>query len=125
MTQPVRLFLIVEALALFAASLIHRGLLIGGYEHREARIAETVIAVVLLVGLACTWIGPRWLRRAAVAAQAFALLGTLVGITTIVIGIGPRTVLDVAYHIAIVIVLICGLAVAVRTPSVAGRLTPS
>jgi hypothetical protein len=42
-------------------------------------------------------------------AQGFALLGTLVGVFTIAIGVGPRTVPDVAYHVLIVIVLISGL----------------
>jgi hypothetical protein len=122
MAHSVRLFMIIEALAFLAASLIHGGLLIQGHEHREARIAETVIAVVLLVGLAATWIGPRWARRAGLAAQGFALLGTSVGIVTIVIGIGPRTVLDIVYHIAIVIVLVLGLVAATRLPSDERRL---
>jgi hypothetical protein len=122
MAHSVRLFMIIEALAFLAASLIHGGLLIQGHEHREARIAETVIAVVLLVGLAATWIGPRWVRRAGLAAQGFALLGTSVGIVTIVIGIGPRTVLDIVYHVAIVIVLVFGLVAATRLPSDERRL---
>lgn len=52
-----------------------------------------------------------------IAAQSFALLGTLVGIFIIIIGIGPRTVPDVVYHVGIVIVLVCGLVVAARTRS--------
>jgi len=46
------------------------------------------------------------------AAQGFALLGTLVGLFTIIIGVGPRTVPDVVYHIAVLIVLAAGLRVA-------------
>jgi hypothetical protein len=33
----------------------------------------------------------------------------LVGIFTIVIGVGPRTIPDIGYHIGIVLVLIWGL----------------
>ena len=48
-------------------------------------------------------------------AQGFALLGTLVGVFTIAIGVGPRTVPDVAYHAIIVLVLLPGLVVAARS----------
>jgi hypothetical protein len=73
-----------------------------------------VIAIVLLAGTAWSWIRPAHTRRAGLAAQGFALLGTLVGLFTIAVGVGPRTAPDVAYHLAIVAVLAWGLAVAVR-----------
>jgi hypothetical protein len=41
---------------------------------------------------------------------------TLVGVFVIIIGIGPRTVPDVVYHVTIVAVLIYGLVVAGRLP---------
>lgn len=113
-TQPIRLFLFLEAAAFLAAALIHFGLLMDGYEHQKAGTAETVIGAVLLVGLVLTWIRPGWTRRVGLAAQTFALLGTLVGIFTIAVGVGPRTVPDVAYHIGIVVVLVSGLLVAAR-----------
>jgi hypothetical protein len=50
MAQVVRRFLLVEAAAFITAAAIHGGWLIGGYEHREARIAESIIAAVLLGG---------------------------------------------------------------------------
>jgi hypothetical protein len=108
----IRRFMIVEAVSFMIAALIHSGRLIAGYEHPRARIAETVIALVLLVGLAVTWIRAASLRGVGLATQGFALLGTLVGLLTIAIGIGPRTMPDVVYHIAIVIVLVVGLRVA-------------
>jgi len=108
----IRLFLLVEAAAFIAAASIHFGVLMGGYVHQKAGIAESAIALVLLAGLAWTWIRPRSVRAAGLAAQAFALLGTMVGIFTIVIGVGPRTIPDIAYHIVIVIVLATGLLVA-------------
>jgi hypothetical protein len=82
-----------------------------GYEHRWAGNAESVIGGVLLVGFLLTWMLPRWTRGIGIAVQAFALLGTGVGIYTIAIGIGPRTLPDVAFHVAIVIALIAGLIV--------------
>jgi hypothetical protein len=117
MTRSIQFFMFLESAAFIAAALVHAGLLVDGYEHREARIAESVIAAVLLAGVAFTWIRPRWSRRAGLAAQGFALLGTLVGIFTIAIGIGPRTAPDIVYHVAIVIVLVLGLVVASRAPS--------
>src|SRR5881296_1977043 len=49
---------------------------------------QAAIAVVLLVGLVLTWIRPGSTRGVGLAAQAFALLGTLLGIFTIAIGVG-------------------------------------
>jgi len=113
--QRIRAFLLVEAVAFAAAALVHSGVLVDGYEHREARVAESVIALVLLAGLVVTWIRPAWTREAGIAAQGFALLGTLVGVFTIVVGVGPRTAPDIVYHVGIVAVLVWGLVVAVRT----------
>jgi hypothetical protein len=108
----IRLFLLAEAAAFIIAASIHFGVSMGGYAHQKAGIAESVIALVLLVGLAWTWIRPRSVRAAGLAAQAFALLGTMVGIFTIVIGVGPRIISDIVYHIVILIVLATGLLVA-------------
>ncbi len=100
--------------ALFAlAALIHAGM-IPGYNHREALIAEALIAVVLGVGLVISLIRPSWTRPAALLTQSFGLLGTLIGAFTIVIGIGPRTVLDVVIHIAMLALLLWGLVLAWR-----------
>src|SRR4029453_6148265 len=107
-----RLFMLVEAATFIVAAWIHAGLLMAGYEHREARIAENVIAVVLLAGATLTWIRPTWARAPGLAAQGFALCGAVVGIFTITIGIGPRSALDIVYHVAIVAVLVLGLIVA-------------
>ena len=111
----VRLLLFLEAAAFGAAALVHFGVLAHGYEHHEASIAETVIAAVLLGGFTVASLRPAWTRAAGLAAQGFALLGTLVGMFTIAIGVGPRTVPDVAYHAGIVLVLVLGLRLAGRT----------
>jgi hypothetical protein len=118
MTQTIRLFIFFEAAAFIAAALTHFGLLIDGFKHLKAGIAESVIVFVLLVGLALTWIRPGLTRRFGLAAQTFALLGTLVGIFTIAIGVGPRTVPDIAYHIVIVPVLLAGVLIGRRAGAV-------
>jgi hypothetical protein len=122
MTRAIRLFVLIEGAAFIAAALTHFGLLIGGYEHQKAGTAESVIGIVLLVGLALTWIRPASTREIGLAVQAFALLGTLVGIFTIAIGVGPRTVPDIAFHIGIVLVLAWGLIVTAPSRSARQRV---
>lgn len=109
---PLLLFLLVEAASFTAASLIHSGVLITGYEHPIARIAEGIIAAVLFVGLALAWRRPPWARWVSLTVQGFALLGTLVGLFTIARGVGPRTIPDLVFHVGIVAVLAWGLIVA-------------
>lgn len=122
--RAIRIFLIVQ-IALFAsAALTHFGILISGHQHPQARIAETVIGVVLLAGLLWTAIRPASARVAAITVQAFALLGTGVGIFTIVVGIGPRSALDIAFHTCMVIALVAGLLVAIRASPRALGATP-
>jgi hypothetical protein len=114
MAQVVRSFLLIEAATFIIAAFVHSGGLLSGYEHREARIAESIIAAVLLTGAALTWIRPMTSRSIGLFAQGFALFWTLVGIVTIAIGVGPRTPLDIVYHVAIVAFLVWGLVVARR-----------
>ena len=47
-TIDVQAFLALEALTFGLAASIHAGLLMAGYEHRQAARAETAIAVVLM-----------------------------------------------------------------------------
>jgi hypothetical protein len=35
----------------------------------------------------------------------------------LIVGVGPRTALDIAYHLAILIVLVVGLATSLRRPA--------
>jgi len=115
--HTIRRFLILEAAAFFIAALIHAGHLVPGYQHHAARVAESVLGLVLLAGLATSLLRPALTRAAGLGAQGFALLGTLVGILTIIVGVGPRSVPDVIYHIAMVAVLAWGLAAAARAPA--------
>jgi hypothetical protein len=116
MTQRIRLVMFFEGAAFIAAALVHFGVLMNGYEHQKAGTAESVIGIALLLGLALTLIRSGSTRATGLAVQAFALLGTLVGIFTIVIGVGPRTAPDIAYHVGIVAVLVSGLILAKRAP---------
>jgi hypothetical protein len=113
-TRVVRALLAGEALTFALASLVHRGLLIDGYGHRQAYIAESIIAAVLAAGVVTAALWPRRAASAAVAAQGLALVGTAMGLIAIAVGVGPRTVPDVVYHAAIVAVLVGGLRYAVR-----------
>lgn len=123
MTQPtrgistVRLLLFLQGSAFALASAIHSGRVLQGYAHLAARNAEAVIAVVLLGGLVLTWLRSSWFRRISLYAQAFALAGTMVGIFTVFVGVGPRTTPDVIYHIAILLLLGWGLRFSSRLPS--------
>jgi hypothetical protein len=114
MQRVVRSFLAVQAAVFAIAALLHAGMLAGGYEHERARTAETVIAAVLLAGLVATFVAPAVARRAALAAQGFALFGTAVGLVTIAIGIGPRTMVDFALHATMIALLATGLVVTAR-----------
>lgn len=104
-----RAWLLAEALVFGLAAWVHSGRLLPGHAHVQARIAETVIALVLLASAAASWAWPRRTRALALFGQGFALLGTLVGLLTIALGIGPRTVPDVVFHALLVAVLATGL----------------
>src|SRR5574338_754639 len=107
--RATHVFLLCETAAFAIAAAIHSGLLVTGYEHDRARIAESVIAAALLLGLVASMLQPAWTRRAGLLAQGFALLGTLVGVFTVAVGVGPRTLPDIVYHVTMVVVLIAGL----------------
>ena len=114
MTRTIGLLLLVEGVSFVLAALVHLGVPVGGYEHPDASFYEGTIGAVLLLGLALTRVVPRYTRTTAIAAQAFALAGTTVGTYLAVIGVGPHTVPDLAYHVGIWLVLAAGLVVAVR-----------
>ena len=63
-----------------------------------------MIGAALLLGLALTWL-PSIGLWAFIGAQVFATFGVLVGLFTIAVGVGPRTVLGIAYHVVILAVL--------------------
>ena len=113
--KAVRTFLSAEVLAFWMASLVHSGFLLSGYQHRAAMVAEGVIGTVLVLGLMLISVHPGSTRTVGSVVQAFALLGTLVGIFMIVIGVGPHSRLDVAFHAMFVMLLVAGTALAGST----------
>ena len=112
MTTALRSFLLLEVIIFACASLLHRGLMLRGFEHLKAAIAESVIGLVLAVGFAIGVYRPLHARAAALTTQSLALLGVAVGVATIIIGIGPRTVLDYLIQAVMAVVLVGGLLVA-------------
>lgn len=114
-------FLLLQIAIFLVLVSIHFGLPIGGYRHRAAGTTESVIAAVLIAGLLLTWTPPPWSRRAATAAQSFGTLGVLVGLFTIALGIGPRTILDLSLNVVLLLTLVAGLAITTRG---AGHVQP-
>jgi len=114
MRPTVRLLLLLQAAVFIAAALTHFGVLVGGYMHLKAGIAESVIGTVLLAGLVFTTLWPASAYAAAIAAQSFALLGTALGLFMIAIGIGPRTTLDLVFHVGVVIALVSSLVATIK-----------
>ncbi|MBT2326421.1 hypothetical protein J7E62_29330 [Variovorax paradoxus] len=106
--------MLIEVAILGLASLVHSGQLVAGYAHPQARTAEAVIALVLVLALVSAWSHPERTRWFAVSAQGFALAGTLLGVAMIAIGVGPRTDADIVYHAVLLWVLVAGLAFAIR-----------
>lgn len=117
MVRLVRSLLALEAVAFLGAALVHSGVLLRGHEHAKAATAETVIGLVLCAGFAASLLAPAASRAAGLAAQGFALVGTLVGLVTIAVGIGPRTAGDLVFHAAILGLLAVGLARCWRGPA--------
>jgi len=112
MFTTVRRFLLFEAAAFLTASQIHRGTMVAGFTHRQASTAEGVIGMALLVALLAAWVRLQSTRGIGLAAQGFALVGTLVGVVMIAIGVGPRSVPDVVFHAGLIFLLVTGLVVA-------------
>ena len=113
-SEWIRTFLLVQAATFLLAATFHFGVLVQGSADVRAGVPESVIASVLLAGLLATWIRPGAIRGIGLAAQGFGLAGTIVGLFTILIGIGPRTVPDLVIHAAMLAELVLGLIVAYR-----------
>ncbi|SRR6266508_3888178 len=64
----------------------------GGADRRDCH------RIVLFIALLLTWMRTANTRLFGLLGRGFAFLGTLVGVFTITIGVGPRTLPDVTYH---------------------------
>jgi hypothetical protein len=92
-----------------------------GWEHARAETAEGVIAIVLAFAGITAWRWPQRARHIALAALAFAFLGTLVGAFTIAVGIGPQTRADLVLHAFLLLGLALGLVTTWQSAARAGR----
>jgi hypothetical protein len=108
-------FLIFEVILFSLASLTHAGRLFTGFAHSREAIAEVTIAVVLGLGLFISLARPALARRTAMVVQAFATFGAVAGLTTVWLAGGPRIAPDVALHGLMLITLITGFVVAMRS----------
>jgi hypothetical protein len=111
---PIPRLMFVEAVAFAIASLVHSGAFTDVSVDPGANIAEGTIAVVLLAGALAISIRPTWTRVVGVLAQGFGLLGSLIGLYLAVRGLGPNTLPDLVFHLAIVPMLALGMTAAFR-----------
>lgn len=112
------LLMLVVAVSLAIASALHLSGLVDGrastFDPDAAGVAEAVIGAVLVVGAIVMLRSPRRARSAGLAANAFALVGFLIGISeTAVGGHAP----DIAYHATIIPVLLFIVVVLLRHSS--------
>lgn len=116
MTDALRWIMAAAALSLVVVAALHAGLIIPGPSN-DAAMYETGVAGVLILGLALTFIGPAWARWGGLVATALALAGASIGLYVALRGLGPNTVPDIVYHVALIALLLVGIAVAWRVPS--------
>jgi hypothetical protein len=116
MLNSLRWIMSVIAVSLLVAASLHAGLVIPG-RFDQAAIYETGVAVIVVIGLGLTFIGPGWARWGAIAALVLAVGGAGIGLYLALRGLAPDTALDIAYHVGLIAVLLAGIAVAWRIPS--------
>jgi len=110
--------LIAEGTAFAIASVVHSGVLVDVSVDPSAQFFEGLIAVVLFGGAIVGSLRPGWTRWAAALAQGFGLLFSLIGTYLALIRLGPNTIPDIVFHVAVVVTLAIGLVAAIRaTPA--------
>ncbi|QUQ69164.1 hypothetical protein [Kutzneria sp. CA-103260] len=106
--------MIIEAATFLLASLAH---LTVEWEPGAAG-PEALIGVVMAVGAFFAFRG-RW--AVALGTSAFAAFGTIVGLTIISSGLGPKSVPDLTYHALILTTLIVSIVLMVRSRQALSR----
>jgi hypothetical protein len=117
--------MLAEAATLGVASYLHLDgriplgfTTITGEHFGRASVPEAIIGAVLAAGAVVVAVAPGRARTAALGATGFAVLGVLAGLGFVLTSSRPHIAVDLAYHLTILLVLLAGLVVLVRT----GRL---
>jgi hypothetical protein len=112
--KQIRFLIPLQILLFVLGALAHAGFLPLSHPHLQARTAESIIAILLAIGLVATFVRESWGRRVTLAMEVLSLFGTLIGLTMILIGVGPRSGFDYALHTAMIISFIVALRVLLR-----------
>ena len=88
---------------------------ITGEHFGRASVPEAIIGAVLAAGAMVVAVAPGRARTAALGATGFAVLGVLAGLGFVLTSSRPHIAGDLAYHLTILLVLLAGLVVLVRT----------
>ena len=114
--------MLAEAATFGIASYLHLGgriplgfTAINGEHFGRASVPEAIIGAVLTVAAVVVAVAPGRARTAAVGATSFAALGVLAGLGFVLASSRPHIAADLAYHLTMLLVLLAGLAVLVRT----------
>jgi hypothetical protein len=94
---------------------------ITGEHFSRASLPEAIIGAVLAAGATVVAVAPGWTRTAALGATGFAALGVLAGLGFVLTSSRPHIAVDLAYHLTMLLVLLAGLVVLVRTAPVGQR----
>jgi hypothetical protein len=94
---------------------------ITGEHFGRASVPEAVIGAVLAAGAIVVAMAPGWAGTAALGATGFAALGVLAGLGFVLTSSRPHIAVDLAYHLTMLLMLLAGLTVLVRTDRVRQR----
>jgi hypothetical protein len=111
--RNLRWLIVIEAVSLAAAAILHTEMFRLD-PFNTVGIYEGTIALVLFAGLAVIVVWPAWTRPVAFVTQTFALAGASIGLYLAIRGVGPNSIPDLVFHVAIVAILIVGVVVAWR-----------
>jgi hypothetical protein len=113
-----------EAASFAVASALHFGLHLAlgftevrGEPFLRAAIPEGIIAAALAGGTVVVIVAPHRSWMTAVTVHAFAAAGVMVGIGTILGGVGPQARPDIVYHVTILLVLLGALGFLLTAPA--------
>jgi len=117
--------MLVEAATFGAASYLHLDgwiplgfTTITGEHFGRASVPEAIIGAVLAAGAVVVAVAPGRARTAALGVTGFAVLGVLAGLGFVLTSSRPHIAVDLSYHLTILLVLLAGLIVLVRTDRV-------